>query len=93
MSLLQGTIGAGCLGLPICYKENGIVVSIVMTITCCLLCRYMFHLLFEAARMQGCTRYVDLVRVCLGNKFALFFDVVMFGYIFGCILAYFILIS
>lgn len=93
VSLLQGAVGAGLMGLPSVYKENGLLPSAFFTLLVSGLTLFCLNLLFLAAKMQKVDRYVDLIEKCFGKKVASGFSIVMIVYIFGVIISYEILIA
>ena len=92
-SLLQGTVGAGILGLPVTYRENGLITGCIFTIVIGIICRYFTKLLFKAAYIKRCNRYSKLIKVCFGEKASKNFQFFLFLYLFGVLISYYILIS
>ena len=92
-SLLQGTVGAGILGLPVTFRENGLVTGCIFTIVIGIICRLCTRLLFEAAYMRGCNRYSKLIKECFGETSSKCFQLFLFLYLFGVIISYQILIG
>jgi hypothetical protein len=81
-------LGTGCLALPKNFGTMSFTGALLTLIFGSAVAYWSLIIMIEASRKTKCTEYSRLVKESLGNKLALFLDIMILIYIFGILISY-----
>ncbi|KAH7826385.1 putative AminoAcid/AuxinPermease(AAAP) Family Protein [Monocercomonoides exilis] len=93
ISLVNSTLGAGMLGIPLAYAKAGLVPAIILHLLMGVLSWISFYFLTYAAEATGMYTYGDLAENIFGVWGTIIVEVCNFSYTFGPLWSYCILIG
>ncbi|KAK2964626.1 Transmembrane amino acid transporter [Blattamonas nauphoetae] len=93
ISLVNSTLGAGMLGIPLAYAKAGLVPALLMHVMMGLLSWASFYFLTYSAEATGCYTYGDLAEKIFGVGGTIAVEVCNFSYTFGPLWSYLIMIG
>ena len=81
-------LGTGCLALPKNFGTMSFTGALLTLVFGSAVAYWSLIIMIEASRKTKCTEYSRLVKESLGNKLALFLDIMILIYIFGILISY-----
>ena len=92
-TLISTSMGAGVLALPFVLKQAGLVIGTMLVAIAGLLALVTMTIIMRASSRLDCKTYGKLVGACAGTWAQEAFDIVLFVYINGAMVAYFIFLG
>jgi amino acid permease len=80
-------LGTGCLAFPQKFEQMSLVLALTMIIIGAAAAYWSLLLMVKASNTLNTYNYSNLVKQVLGNKAALFFDIIILIYIFGIVVS------
>lgn len=92
-SLVSTAIGAGCLTLPLVFKNEGIIMGIFLITLAIALCYYSLISIALAGEKHRVFSYTSLTHKALGRVWGTIVENAMILYVFGTIIGYQIMVG
>ncbi|KAJ4427575.1 hypothetical protein ANN_25223 [Periplaneta americana] len=93
MTLANSIIGVGVLAMPFCFKQCGIVLSIVMLLLSSVLSRLACHFLLKAAIMARRRNFEFLAFHTFGPSGKTIVELCIIGFLMGTCIAFFVVVG
>ncbi|KAL1128843.1 hypothetical protein AAG570_013377 [Ranatra chinensis] len=93
MTLANSIIGVSVLAMPFCFKQCGIVLSIVMLLVSSIVSRLASHYLIKAAIMEKRRNFEMLAFRAFGPTGKLMVELCVIGFMLGTCVAYFVVVG
>lgn len=93
MTLANSIIGVSVLAMPFCFKQCGIILSIVMLLLSSMLSRYACHYLLKAAIMARRRNFEFLAFHAYGPTGKFLVELCIIGFLMGTCIAFFVVVG
>jgi len=91
-NLVATIVGGGVLSLPLAFARAGIVLASFMLLVAAIITEFSLYLLCSCARRTGSTSYMEIARCAFGEVAELGMSVLLWLFLCGVLVAYFVLI-
>ncbi|XP_046398662.1 putative sodium-coupled neutral amino acid transporter 10 [Ischnura elegans] len=93
MTLANSIIGVSVLAMPFCFKQCGIILSILVLFLSSIMTRLACHFLLKAAVLARRRNYEFLAFHAFGPKGKLMVELCIIGFLFGTCIAFFVVMG
>lgn len=93
MTLANSVIGVSVLAMPYCFKQCGVVLSILVLLTCCGLSRLASHFLIKSAVMSRRRNFEFLAFHAFGYTGKFLVELFVIGFLLGTCIAFFVVVG
>lgn len=93
MTLANGVIGVSVLAMPYCFKQCGIILSILMILLSGLLSKFACHLLVKSAVMSRRRNFEFLAFHAFGRTGKFLAELFIIGFLMGTCIAFFVVVG
>ncbi|XP_071451194.1 putative sodium-coupled neutral amino acid transporter 10 [Hetaerina americana] len=93
MTLANSIIGVSVLAMPFCFKQCGIILSILVLLLSSIMTRLACHFLLKAAAAARRRNYEFLAFHAFGPKGKLMVELCIIGFLFGTCIAFFVVMG